>query len=365
MVNAGDYDVTMLYDPAAAPLNNYQVIDKVSGKVTVGRAVITITGVENKKHNYVEGATYGVNYTYVAPEGVPGFNASKLSVEYSANGNKYTSVTQTGEYNYNIVYADNNFTVSGGSGIMTVVMSSVQAKDDNNVNATINLGGETTVPYKLTYLEIYQSGNANTSKDATWADAQASVDNTVKTDNQKATLGGYVEIKLTNGFKQVYTTGNAVTMSVRIPDAVADMENCKVYYVNNAKQLVEITDYEVVNGYIYYTTEYLGDLLFVRIESLNLLAGLPYWIWALIIIAGVLVLLAIILAIVAAKKHKSKEPDPIVVTEDLAADYAGDMSDVETIEESVPVNEAPAAPPVSDRPRVVGKKKKPPIIGIR
>ncbi len=365
MVNAGDYDVTMLYDPAAAPLNNYQVIDKVSGKVTVGRAVITITGVENKKHNYVEGATYGVNYTYVAPEGVPGFNASKLSVEYSANGNKYTSVTQTGEYNYNIVYADNNFTVSGGSGIMIVVMSSVQAKDDNNVNATINLGGETTVPYKLTYLEIYQSGNANTSKDATWADAQASVDNTVKADNQKATLGGYVEIKLTNGFKQVYTTGNAVTMSVRIPAAVADMENCKVYYVNNAKQLVEITDYEVVNGYIYYTTEYLGDLLFVRIENLNLLAGLPYWIWALIIIAGVLVLLAIILAIVAAKKHKSKEPDPIVVTEDLAADYAGDMSDVETIEESVPVNEAPAAPPVSDRPRVVGKKKKPPIIGIR
>ena len=138
-----------------------------------------------------------------------------------------------------------------------------------------------------------------------------------------------------------------MTVSVSMPANVASMDGYKAYYVNSDGQLVEISDYEVANGYFTYTTDYIGDLVFVKFAAI----ALPMWIWILVGILALLIIIAIILAIVISQKRKKM---PMYVEAPAAADASEAAADVEIIEYYDP-----------DRPEVVNKNKKPPIIGIR
>ena len=147
-------------------------------------------------------------------------------------------------------------------------------------------------------------------------------------------------------------------VTVSLPASMTSMDGYRAYYVSSDGQLVEITDYTVNGSDFTYSTDYISNLVFVKMMPV----ALPFWIWILIAVLALLIILAIILAVVLSKKSKKKEfvpapeaaapaPAPVEQPAEMA-DAAADVEEI--IEYYDPI-----------RPNVVGKNKKPPIIGIR
>lgn len=334
--------VAEITDPIMA--GNYNLINGI-GNVTVKKANITVTVNPESKYQYVTGGTTmnPAHIDFTVPEG---FDKADFTVKYTASstGTVY-SVNEPGVYSYNITYVDSNYSIVGGIGTLTVAMNEIAFVKDDTVYASIKFTDAVTVPYKLNYTEITEDGSLNSQ--TYWNFVNDYVVANLGDKKNEATTEGVLAVSLFNGSTEIRRLDQQMTVSVSMPANVASMDGYKAYYVNSDGQLVEISDYEVANGYFTYTTDYIGDLVFVKFAAI----ALPMWIWILVGILALLIIIAIILAIVISQKRKKM---PMYVEAPAAADASEAAADVEIIEYFDP-----------DRPEVVNKNKKPPIIGIR
>lgn len=323
---------------------NYNLINGI-GNVTVKKANITVAVNPESKYQYVTGGTTinPAHIDFTVPEG---FDKADFTVKYTASSTgTVSSVNEPGVYSYTITYVDANYNIVGGIGTLTVAMNEIAFVKDDTVYASIKFTDAVTVPYKLNYTEITEDGSLNSQ--TYWNFVNDYVVANLGDKKNEATTEGVVAVSLSNGSTEIRRLDQQMTVSVSMPANVASMDGYKAYYVNSDGQLVEISDYEVANGYFTYTTDYIGDLVFVKFAAI----ALPMWIWILVGILALLIIIAIILAIVISQKRKNM---PMYVEAPAAADASEAAADVEIIEYYDP-----------DRPGVVNKNKKPPIIGIR
>lgn len=328
----------------ATMAGNYNLINGI-GNVTVKKANITVAVNPESKYQYVTGGTTinPAHIDFTVPEG---FDKADFTVKYTASSTgTVSSVNEPGVYSYTITYVDANYNIVGGIGTLTVAMNEIAFVKDDTVYASIKFTDAVTVPYKLNYTEITEDGSLNSQ--TYWNFVNDYVVANLGDKKNEATTEGVVAVSLSNGSTEIRRLDQQMTVSVSMPANVASMDGYKAYYVNSDGQLVEISDYEVANGYFTYTTDYIGDLVFVKFAAI----ALPMWIWILVGILALLIIIAIILAIVISQKRKKM---PMYVEAPTAADASEAAADVEIIEYYDP-----------DRPEVVNKNKKPPIIGIR
>lgn len=328
----------------ATMAGNYNLINGI-GNVTVKKANITVAVNPESKYQYVTGGTTmnPAHIDFTVPEG---FDKADFTVKYTASSTgTVSSVNEPGVYSYTITYVDANYNIVGGIGTLTVAMNEIVFVKDDTVYASIKFTDAVTVPYKLNYNEITEDGSLNSQ--TYWNFVNDYVVANLGDKKNEATTEGVVAVSLSNGSTEIRRLDQQMTVSVSMPANVASMDGYKAYYVNSDGQLVEISDYEVANGYFTYTTDYIGDLVFVKFAAI----ALPMWIWILVGILALLIIIAIILAIVISQKRKKM---PMYVEAPAAADASEAAADVEIIEYYDP-----------DRPEVVNKNKKPPIIGIR
>lgn len=328
----------------ATMAGNYNLINGI-GNVTVKKANITVAVNPESKYQYVTGGTTmnPAHIDFTVPEG---FDKADFTVKYTASSTgTVSSVNEPGVYSYTITYVDANYNIVGGIGTLTVAMNEIAFVKDDTVYASIKFTDAVTVPYKLNYTEITEDGSLNSQ--TYWNFVNDYVVANLGDKKNEATTEGVVAVSLSNGSTEIRRLDQQMTVSVSMPANVASMDGYKAYYVNSDGQLVEISDYEVANGYFTYTTDYIGDLVFVKFAAI----ALPMWIWILVGILALLIIIAIILAIVISQKRKKM---PMYVEAPAAADASEAAADVEIIEYYDP-----------DRPEVVNKNKKPPIIGIR
>lgn len=328
----------------ATMADNYNLINGI-GNVTVKKANITVAVNPESKYQYVTGGTTmnPAHIDFTVPEG---FDKADFTVKYTASSTgTVSSVNEPGVYSYTITYVDANYNIVGGIGTLTVAMNEIAFVKDDTVYASIKFTDAVTVPYKLNYNEITEDGSLNSQ--TYWNFVNDYVVANLGDKKNEATTEGVVAVSLSNGSTEIRRLDQQMTVSVSMPANVASMDGYKAYYVNSDGQLVEISDYEVANGYFTYTTDYIGDLVFVKFAAI----ALPMWIWILVGILALLIIIAIILAIVISQKRKKM---PMYVEAPAAADASEAAADVEIIEYYDP-----------DRPEVVNKNKKPPIIGIR
>lgn len=328
----------------ATMAGNYNLINGI-GNVTVKKANITVAVNPESKYQYVTGGTTmnPAHIDFTVPEG---FDKADFTVKYTASSTgTVSSVNEPGVYSYTITYVDANYNIVGGIGTLTVAMNEIAFVKDDTVYASIKFTDAVTVPYKLNYNEITEDGSLNSQ--TYWNFVNDYVVANLGDKKNEATTEGVVAVSLSNGSTEIRRLDQQMTVSVSMPANVASMDGYKAYYVNSDGQLVEISDYEVANGYFTYTTDYIGDLVFVKFAAI----ALPMWIWILVGILALLIIIAIILAIVISQKRKKM---PMYVEAPAAADASEAAADVEIIEYYDP-----------DRPEVVNKNKKPPIIGIR
>ena len=328
----------------ATMAGNYNLINGI-GNVTVKKANITVAVNPESKYQYVTGGTTmnPAHIDFTVPEG---FDKADFTVKYTASSTgTVSSVNEPGVYSYTITYVDANYNIVGGIGTLTVAMNEIAFVKDDTVYASIKFTDAVTVPYKLNYNEITEDGSLNSQ--TYWNFVNDYVVANLGDKKNEATTEGVVAVSLSNGSTEIRRLDQQMTVSVSMPANVASMDGYKAYYVNSDGQLVKISDYEVANGYFTYTTDYIGDLVFVKFAAI----ALPMWIWILVGILALLIIIAIILAIVISQKRKKM---PMYVEAPAAADASEAAADVEIIEYYDP-----------DRPEVVNKNKKPPIIGIR
>lgn len=354
MLNASAYTISYGFADGTDYGTNYNVIDKI-GLVTVKRATIDVS-VDPDSKNWILGSdnagNIGISFTVPA-----GFDKADFTVVYeSVNTGKVSSIDQAGSYSYTINYNNPNYSVRYGSGNISVLAGEVSFVIDDTTYATVRFADPVAVAYTLSYREL-----SNTSDEigkAYWQFVDNYVRGNMSDSNNDAVTEGVLAVTLMNGATEVHRLNQQMTVTVSLPASMTSMDGYRAYYVSSDGQLVEITDYTVNGSEFTYSTDYISNLVFVKMMPV----ALPFWIWILIAVLALLIILAIILAVVLSKKSKNKEfvpaPEaaaPAPAPAEQPAEMADAAADVEEIIEYYDPN----------CPNVVGKNKKPPIIGIR
>lgn len=349
MRDAGGYTVSISL--SASDARNYAVTNNV-GTIVVARAPITVSvDAASKTYDVTDGVSGNEAIRFTVASGAVGGDSlteDDFTVTYrDSSGSVVSAIPTAGVYNYTITCADPNYTiVGGGTGNISATISGVSYKSGDTTFAQITFSAPVTVDYKL-------QDTALAEGTPYWSIVE---ENVKALSDENYDTNGIVRLQLTANGSTVSSLpdGSSVTIRALLPEGVSADD--KVFYVNSNGGLTELTDYQIANGYITYTTSYISNLVFVGMPSFVL----AWWVYLLIAVLVVLIIAAAILIAVLAKLRRAPDPvereeepfEPELVPEPVvAADIAP---------------EAPVIEPVTyDAPAAVSKHGQPPIIGIR
>ena len=349
MRDAGGYTVSISL--SASDARNYAVTNNV-GTIVVARAPITVSvDAASKTYDVTDGVSGNEAIHFTVASGAVGGDSlteDDFTVTYrDSSGSVVSAIPTAGVYNYTITCADPNYTVvGGGTGNISATISGVSYKSGDTTFAQITFSAPVTVDYKL-------QDTALAEGTPYWSIVE---ENVRALSDENYDTNGIVRLQLTanGGTVSSLPDGSSVTIRALLPEGVS--ADNKVFYVNSNGGLTELTDYQIANGYITYTTSYISNLVFVGMPSFVL----AWWVYLLIAVLVVLIIAAAILIAVLAKLRRAPDPvereeepfEPELVPEPVvAADIAP---------------EAPVIEPVTyDAPAAVSKHGQPPIIGIR
>lgn len=349
MRDAGGYTVSISL--SASDARNYAVTNNV-GTIVVARAPITVSvDAASKTYDVTDGVSGNEAIHFTVASGAVGGDSlteDDFTVTYrDSSGSVVSAIPTAGVYNYTITCADPNYTVvGGGTGNISATISGVSYKSGDTTFAQITFSAPVTVDYKLQDTAIAEGTPY-------WSIVE---ENVRALSDENYDTNGIVRVQLTANGSTVSSLpdGSSVTIRALLPEGASADD--KVFYVNSNGGLTELTDYQIANGYITYTTSYISNLVFVGMPSFVL----AWWVYLLIAVLVVLIIAAAILIAVLAKLRRAPDPvereeepvEPELVPEPVvAADIAP---------------EAPVIEPVTyDAPAAVSKHGQPPIIGIR
>ena len=343
MTDAGAYFVNVI--PNEDVEQNYTIDNKIN-YIRISKAPVVVTvDAASRTHDVTDGSD-GCEITFTAQ----GLDTDDFTVTYrNSSGVVVSSVTTAGVYTYTITSNDPNYYVSGGgTGNLTATISRVTYTVDEIDYVTVDFGDNpVTVNYTLNN-SIVAEGTSF------WNIVDSNVQ-ALATEDEVLTTSGIVNVDMLNGNTYVSTLGNAVTVTVRMPDGVSG--DYRVYYVTSNGELAELSDYTVSNGYITYTTNYISDLVFVNVSA----PGLVWWIWPLIAALAILIIAIAILVAVLVKLHRAPDPVPV----EVAPIDSIMPAPVAPAPVDLPVAAADIEPVNYDAPAAVSKHRQPPTIGIR
>lgn len=349
MRDAGGYTVSISL--SASDARNYAVTNNV-GTIVVARAPITVSvDAASKTYDVTDGVSGNEAIHFTVASGAVGGDSlteDDFTVTYrDSSGSVVSAIPTAGVYNYTITCADPNYTVvGGGTGNISATISGVSYKSGDTTFAQITFSAPVTVDYKL-------QDTALAEGTPYWSIVE---ENVRALSDENYDTNGIVRLQLTANGSTVsrLPDGSSVTIRALLPEGVS--ADNKVFYVNSNGGLTELTDYQIANGYITYTTSYISNLVFVGMPSFVL----AWWVYLLIAVLVVLIIAAAILIAVLAKLRRA--PDPVEREEE--------PFEPELVPEPVVAADIAPEPPVIepvtyDAPAAVSKHGQPPIIGIR
>ena len=347
MLNAGAYTVVITLDSEYGDFDaaNYNVVNRIP-TIRVSARPVTVTVDEaSTTHNVTGGADGNCEITFSAE----GFPTDSFTVTYrDGRGNIVRAVTSPGVYTYTISSNDPNYTVRGNStGRLMVVIDEVSYVSDGTTYVKISFSSPVAVNYTL-------SDTAMSPSSSYWGIVDRNVQS-LAGEYETLTTSGILNITLGSANGNVTSLSSPVTVSALIPVGVG--EGYRVYYVTPEGGLAELEDYQVSDGYITYTTDYISNLVFVNSSA----PAFMWWIIPVAVAALIVLLAAAILIAVLVKLHRAPDPVPVEVAPiDSIFPEPAPAAPV-----MVPVPAADIEPVNYDAPAAVSKHKQPPIIGIR
>lgn len=296
MRNAGVYRVTgKLTEQFATRYKNFIGDESSTVTYNIIKAVVnvTVSGEGYKKISnpltlgatYEEGKKYEIGYT-ISMNGYP--NDIKLT-ENDTRLVFEKEITSSGRYHFNVEVLDSvkdkeNYNIVGAAGVLELTTKFVET-----ANGSVSLEDDIVANRFVAHTVVEGKGNGFD------AEMWSNVEQYMPYINEQAKLSAVVRLSLYYGTTAVNLNGSSVAVSVAIPESVGSLEGKAVYTVNSNGGLTRLTDYQVVDGNIEYTTDYLGALVFVDLTP----EILPMWAWITIIVVGGVLGIAVIWTLTA------------------------------------------------------------------
>lgn len=301
--DAGSYRVTVKFTSRNSNYND----ESVDVSYVISKAVIKIDITSQLEQIFDENNNYTVEYTV----GSNSFDITKAdtAVKFYKN-DRETQIDRAGRYQFRVTlvgdWADDadNFTLMGGMGNLDLTVNSISDVDANVVKATVVIhDNDTILADRLSTRVVYEYNTS--SRDDLYYQSLSGympyISNSVGTD---AKISAIVRMELSYGSNGTNLNGKNATITVALPDNVRNtLDETAIYVVNKNGGLTKLTDYEIKNGNITYSADYLGSLVFVKLGT----EGQSWILYTVLGVVGGLLLIAAIIVTVTVIRKKQLE----------------------------------------------------------
>lgn len=317
MVDAGTYRVTIKLTDAFAKANPNYKQESVTTTYTISRAIVNVTidasgydisdemleGAKILKLSgvYDENNSYDIDYTIAMYEKS---NDAAIALSKEQTALTFSSeVNSAGRYYFSVALADDSLKASNYNFVTAKGVLELKAKKLSSSNAQIDINGDGIVANTLVVTEI--------KTDSVIADDKAYLDiieryvaslSTQAEFEEAAKVAAVLRVSVYCDDNLVSLDGTSTTIGVKLPEAVGDMSGIAVYCVNRNGGMDKLTDYEIKDGMLVYSTDYVSAIVFVDLNPTPIEAWKIYTVVAVV----AFILLVIIASVVCVVIKKSK-----------------------------------------------------------
>lgn len=323
VVNAGKYKVTVkltdtfLNSPigknykAASTVAELQVLRAIvnvtlssdgyamSEEMIDGSTVMKLTG------EFTEGKKYSIGYSVAMSAAT---DAEKIAIDKSQTKLVgLDTIASAGKYSFAVVLADsdldaNNYVFMSSTGILELTTRTLAASDGSSIEIT---EGKGIVANRLEVKEIKTNNALASDMSYLQAVEQYVAAMSKKAGIENARVAAALRVNLYLDNQLVLLSNTPTTVTVALPESVKNLNGIAIYYVNENGGLTKLTDYQVNDGKLTYSANYVNGIVFVDVTQQTLET------WKICVIAVsvamfVLIVVATVVTIVV-KKSKLKK----------------------------------------------------------
>lgn len=323
VLNAGKYRVTVkltdafLNSPigknykAASTVAELQVLRAIvnvsisadgytqSEEMVEGSTVMKLTG------EFIKGKKYSIGYSVAMSAAT---DAEKIAIDKSQTKLVgLDTIASAGKYSFAVVLADsdldaNNYVFMSSTGILELTTKTLAASDGSSIEIT---EGKGIVANRLEVKEIKTNNALASDMSYLQAVEQYVAAMSKKAGIENARVAAALRVNLYLDNQLVLLSNTPTTVTVALPESVKNLNGIAIYYVNENGGLTKLTDYQVNDGKLTYSANYVNGIVFVDVTQQTLET------WKICVIAVsvamfVLIVVATVVTIVV-KKSKLKK----------------------------------------------------------
>lgn len=326
--NAGTYIVTFrLTDEFEKKNSNYKKEEVVS-KFVINQVVVNVTidktgysattevqqdksSVTKLRAAYDANGDYSIGYSVAMGDGYKNNSAieitkamTKLAFAKGSDGNE-RQITGAGKYSFTVSITDENiagnYALVGNAGVLELTANSFDSD-----GGSVKIDGDGIVANRLAVRDITDSIVANDINYVAVIKQFMPALSAAANLKDEARVAAVVKMELYCDNQLVVLDGETTSVSVAIPSTVRkDMKGIALYTVTKDGTLKKLTDYNVNNGRIEYSTDYVSALVFVDVNPPSLE---PWEIGVTVgtILVVLIIVVACVVGVIVRKKHLQK-----------------------------------------------------------
>lgn len=323
VVNAGKYRVVVaLTDKFLASEcgKNYNAASTIA-ELQVLRAIVNVTlssdGYDMSEEmidgstvmklagDFVDGKIYSVGYEVAMASAS---NAPAIAIDKSQTKLVgLENIKSAGKYSFAVVLSDDtlnkdNYVFMSSTGVLELTTKSLASSDGSSINIT---AGKGVVANRLEVKEIKKNNALASDMSYLQAVEQYVAAMSQKAGVKDASVAAVLRVNLYLDDQLVLLPDAPATITVALPDDAKDLNGIAIYYVNSNGGLTKLTDYEVNDGKLTYSANYINGIVFVDVNHQTLDAWKIYVIVAAVVIVTLIAVATIVTVVV--KKSKLKK----------------------------------------------------------
>lgn len=270
-----------------------------SEEMVEGSTVMKLTG------EFTEGKKYSIGYSVAMSAAT---DAEKIAIDKSQTKLVgLDTIASAGKYSFAVVLADsdldaNNYVFMSSTGILELTTKTLAASDGSSIEIT---EGKGIVANRLEVKEIKTNNALASDMSYLQAVEQYVAAMSKKAGIENARVAAALRVNLYLDNQLVLLSNTPTTVTVALPESVKNLNGIAIYYVNENGGLTKLTDYQVNDGKLTYSANYVNGIVFVDVTQQTLET------WKICVIAVsvamfVLIVVATVVSIVV-KKSKLKK----------------------------------------------------------
>lgn len=270
-----------------------------SEEMVEGSTVMKLTG------EFTEGKKYSIGYSVAMSAAT---DADKIAIDKSQTKLVgLDTIASAGKYSFAVVLADsdldaNNYVFMSSTGILELTTKTLAASDGSSIEIT---EGKGIVANRLEVKEIKTNNALASDMSYLQAVEQYVAAMSKKAGIENARVAAALRVNLYLDNQLVLLSNTPTTVTVALPESVKNLNGIAIYCVNENGGLTKLTDYQVNDGKLTYSANYVNGIVFVDVTQQTLET------WKICVIAVsvamfVLIVVATVVSIVV-KKSKLKK----------------------------------------------------------